>query len=111
MLRDLKGNRSGIIMVTVLVVSMVLVVMAVGVMGINISQVNLGEQQVKHIQAEQLALGVWSIVFSEMTLGRDISNRDFSQTIDGHVYNATVSLISSGTGPKQTDTYRVRVTY
>ena len=111
MLRELKKNETGIVMVTVLALSIMMAVMALGVLSLNVSQVKMDEQQVDRIKAQQLALGAWAVAYSNMTQGGSTNNMILSEVLDGQTYNVSVNPSTPNSGPNVTDPYQINITY
>lgn len=111
MLRELKKNDAGMVMVTALALSIIMAVLAMGVLSMNVSQVNMGENQVKRIKAQQLALGAWAVAYSNVTQGGSVTDLVLSESLDGKTYSASVSPSTPNSGPNVTDPYLLNISY
>jgi len=57
MLRQLRQNERGVVFVTVLMIIIVMMALTVSIVSLNVTQVTRTAGEVKHVQAEHLALG------------------------------------------------------
>ena len=55
----LRGNQSGVILVTVILLTIVLAIVAISIMSLRVSQVSSGMSVVDSIKAEQVAAGAF----------------------------------------------------
>lgn len=105
MFTQLRKNRTGIILVSVLVISLVMAIIAVGILSLNVSQVMTGEEVTRSIVAEYFGrMLLWMIYYNNLS-GRSISG-SATQTIDGTVYTATITE-----SPPATGNYTITVNY
>lgn len=93
MFKQLRKNKSGIILITVLIISMVMAIIAVGILSLNVSQVMTGEDVTRSIVAEYFGrMILWMIYYNSMS-GQPISS-SAQQTIDGTTYTAAITNLS-----------------
>lgn len=105
MFTQLRKNRSGIILVSVLVISLVMAIIAVGILSLNVSQVMTGEEVTRSIVAEYFGrMLLWMIYYNNLS-GRPISG-SATQTVDGTVYTATITEF-----PPTTGNYSITINY
>ena len=108
MLRQLKMNQSGMVLVTVLMVAVVMIVLSVGILNRSMTQSLSSEDAVRRIQAEQLAKGAAWLSYQRIHDGIALS--DVTVTLDNRTYTADVNL-SLGAGADGWDLLDVQVSY
>ncbi len=109
MFRQLKKNKRGVILVTVIIISIIMSILAIGILSINTTQVRSGEQIKNDTIAELVARMVyWEVIANDLN-GLNIAN---SAT---HVINnrSFVTAITPGPflGNNVPRSYNIVVTY
>ena len=111
MLRKLKDNRQGLVLVTVLVIVMVMLVLTVTMLSLNVSQVMTAENEVKRIQAENLAIGALSYTFSNQMITPSSEPLSLPETLDSVHYTVTATRDASQSGLYGTNPLNITVNY
>jgi type II secretory pathway component PulK len=93
------------IMVVVTMMVIVMTVVMVGLIGRNFSFVLSTEEQLRHIEAEQVAKGAFWRAYQ--SLSHSVNPTDYNETVDGRQYHVTYT-ITEGVPTNQVD---VRVDY
>ena len=107
MFSQLRKNRSGVILVTVLVISLVMAILAIGILSLNVTQVMTGEDVSRSMVAEYFGRMLLWMVYSNNISGQPIST-SASETIDGTVY--TAQIIETPNPPNPTR-YNIIINY
>lgn len=98
-------------MVIVTMMVIVMSVVMVGLLGRNYSFVLSSEEQLRRIEAEQVAKGAFWRAYQNMATGSVINNGDtYTETVDGRQYVVTYTVVA-GSGPGGTDEIKVNVDY
>ena len=109
MLRQLRDQESGMVLVMVLMVVIIMMVYSIGVVTRGTSQRKSVEEQIDSIKAEQLTLGAYAKTYTDLSSGNALPS-GFSSTLDNKTYVANV--VNSGpTGPNNTNTIVVTSPY
>ena len=99
MFKRLKSDESGVILIMVLLTTITIMVVSIAIMTQGVSHVKSSQAQVEQIRAEQLALGTYAKVYSDLATGAAITS-PLAVTIDNHTYDVEVS--DAGAGPNGT---------
>ena len=110
MLRQLKNNSNGMVLVTVLMVVVVMMIVAIGILSRSSTQAISAERQIERIRAEQFLKGYFWSVYSNRANGLPFSNR-ITNSIDGKPYTAECVQLNPTGGPFGTELYQFNVTY
>ena len=99
-------NKSGIVLVAIIVVTLVMSILAIGIMSTNLNQAFSSKTQVDRIRAEELAKGAFWFNFTSL---RDLGTSAVppTETIDGITY--TFNRTSTGVGPNGTTPQDIQV--
>jgi len=111
MLKDLKNNESGIILVTVIVITIVIVILTVGILSINTGQVISGENEIRRVKAQILSQGAMWLAIARRNNGENPTNFSFSQPIDNRIFSANIVTSGPVATPNQTNKYLINLTY
>ena len=114
MLRDLKKNNEGIVLVSVLMIIIVMLVLSTTMLSLNISQVMTTETEIKRIQAETLAMGALSYAFFNQMADPASSQTSYdvpAETLDNVPYTITATRDTSQTGLYGTNPVIINVAY
>jgi Tfp pilus assembly protein PilV len=101
-------NDSGMVLIIVTAMVLIMSVIVIGLVSRNFSAALSGEEQSRHIMAEQLATTAFWNAYQLMSSGG--APLDYSTTVDGRTYNV-VYTITNGNGPGGTNTVQVAVNY
>ncbi len=102
-------NKSGVVLITVVILTFIMAILAVAMMSINVNQALLHQHQIERIKAEQFAEGAFWYNFANLSTS-GVQAVPSSVTLDGKVYNVTMNS-TAGNGPNNTNSYNVRVNY
>ena len=114
MLRDLKKNNEGLVLVTVLMIIIVMLVLSTTMLSLNISQVMTTETEVKRIQAETLARGVLSYAFFNQMADPASQQTSYgvpSETLDNVEYTISATRDTSPSGIYGTNPVIINISY
>ena len=75
MLRQLKNNSNGMVLVTVLMVVVIMMIVAIGILSRSSTQAISAERQIERIRAEQFLKGYFWSVYTNLANNQQISNR------------------------------------
>lgn len=111
MLRELKNNERGIILITVLLIIIVMMIVTVSIVSLNVSQVTTAENEKRRLQAEVLGLGgvFYALANYQSLSPANVTTQTFN--LDGFTYTVLTNLGTSGPGPQGTALLNVNVTY
>ena len=109
MFKKSEADNPGMALVTVLLITMVMSILAIGVLGVNVSQIMYGKDRETEIKEEQLAMGTASLIQTKTVLGEDPNGLTIAETLDGQTFTTTIAALPPGTGPNQTNPYRVNI--
>ena len=98
MLRQLKNNQSGVILVTVIIISLVMSILAIGILSINTSQVKSSEQIKRDMIAELFARMVYWEIQANSINNLDIATQ-VNKTINNVLYVADITTDNSVSPP------------
>ncbi|NTV28873.1 MAG: hypothetical protein HGA80_02210 [Candidatus Omnitrophica bacterium] len=105
------NNESGLIMVLVTMMVIVMSVVMVGLLGRNFSAVLSSEEQLRRIEAEEVARGAYWRAYQNMITGGIITNgTGYSEVVDGRTYTVGYTIVA-GAGPGGTNAISVSVGY
>lgn len=113
MFRQLKGNNSGVVFVTVLMVIIVMAILTVSMISLNVSHTVIAENEAKRVKAETLAAGGLSYFLSNQ-LGPNPSNSityNYCDTLEGVRYRVSITRTASGVGNPPPFNLNVSVNY
>ena len=109
---QLKANKEGMILLTILIISIVLSILALGIISMNVNAVSTSQGEVDRIKAEQLAKGVSWVAYSSLASYGSINSMNvINATLDNKTYSTSRSSGISTSGPFQTDPYTVTINY
>ena len=111
MLRDLKKNNDGLVLVTVLMVIIAMLVITLTMLSLNVSQVMTTEREVKRLQAETLGLGVLTYAFFNQMNNPSPTTINDTEYLDNVDYSYTATTDSSPAGLYETYPLNVTVNY
>lgn len=111
MLRQLRQNDHGIVFVTVLMIIIVMMVLTVSIVSLNVTQVLRTSGEVKHVQAEYLALGAIPYLYANQWTASPDNVISYTETLDGTLFTVAVNLGGPGLGGYNTNSLFVNVTY
>lgn len=92
------------VLIMVLMVTIIIMVYAIGILTRGSSQVLSAEDQVDHIKAEQLAIGVYAKTYSDLASGGSLPGA-VNSLMDNKIFSVSVS--SAATGPNNTNTLTI----
>ncbi|MCK5580371.1 MAG: hypothetical protein KAJ18_03770 [Candidatus Omnitrophica bacterium] len=104
-----KKDKSGIILVTVILMSIILSIVAIGIMSTYVSQVKSTSSVIQDIKAEQLATGLFYQYHQQQLDGNGTSPA--SVTMDGRTYSISLTNTNPGGTPNSTNLINVVVSY
>ncbi|MFA5060223.1 MAG: hypothetical protein WC676_06300 [Candidatus Omnitrophota bacterium] len=107
-LKTKKNNKSGIVLITVVIIIFTLMILAVGLLSTNTNQALMSQHQIDRIKAEQLAKGAFWYNYHNLTASAGALPPPPTETMDGKTYSITQTN-SVGTGPNGTDTFSFQV--
>ena len=107
MFKQLKKNRSGIILITVLIISLVMAILAIGILSLNVTQVMTGEDVTRSMTAEYFGRMLLWMIYSNNLSGRPISDSAV-ETIGGTTYSANIIAIPNPPNPTR---YNIIINY
>ena len=84
------NDKSGMIMVVVIMMVIIMSVVMIGLIGRNYSFVLSTEEQLRHIEAEQVAKGAFWRAYQ--SLSNNIEPADYNETVDGRQYRVTYAI-------------------
>lgn len=85
-------ERTGIVLITVLMMSVVMMILAIGIIGTNITAVTSGQRQIDRIKSEQLAKGTFWISYSKLSATPPDNTTTFvNPSLDGKTFTSIVS--------------------
>ena len=64
MLKKLRDNNEGIVLITVLLIIIVMTIITVSIISMNVSQVKSSEKEIKRLKAETLAQGAFAYTYA-----------------------------------------------
>ena len=111
MLRQLKANNQGIVFVTVLMVIIVMMILTVSIVSLNVTQVLRTSGEVKHVQAEYLALGAIPYLYANQWTVSPDNTITYTETLGGVPFTVVANLGGPGLGGYNTTSLFVNVTY
>ena len=111
MLRELKNNQRGIILITVLLIVIVMMIVTVTVISLNISQVQTSENEVRRLQAEILSMGGMYYTTLNQVSNSAGNVLIYSETLNNTTFLILTNLGIAGPGPMGTAPLNVVVTY
>lgn len=112
MFKNLRQNESGVILFTVLAIIMVMGIFTLAIISINVSEVKTEERQIRRLQAEQFAQGVFWLAYSNLTDGSSNPHgQTMTQTIDGKTFTATILNNGIVNAPSGTNMWIVSTNY
>jgi len=112
MLKGLKNNEHGIILMTVLMIILVLMVLTVSMVSMNMNQVFIAESEIRRIQAESLATGVLAYMHATQLNLTPPNSTFFNETIGSYMFNVLFNIDRSPTNTIfNTDTVNIIITY
>lgn len=111
MLRQLRQNDHGIVFVTVLMVIIVMMILTVSIVSLNVTQVLRTSGEVKHVQAEYLALGAIPYLYANQWTALPDNTITYTETLDGVSFTVVANLSGPGLGGYNTTGLFVNVTY
>lgn len=99
MLRELKNNERGIILITVLMIVITMMIVTVSIVSFNISQVTTAENEVRRLKAEVLGLGgvFYALANYQSLAPSNVITQMFA--LDGFSYTVLTNLGTAGPGP------------
>ena len=110
MLKSLKNNSNGMVLITVLMVVVVMMIISIGILSRSSTQAISAEKQTERIKAEQFLKGFFWSVYTNLANNLQVAS-SFSASIDGRTYTATQTLVNATGGPYGTGLYRFTVNY
>lgn len=111
MIKNLKQNESGVVLVTVLMVIMIMMVLSVSILSMNVSQVMLNEGEVRHIQAEALSLGVLDYAFANQGSASPTNSITLPITLGNSTFNILTNLSGTSLAGYETTDLTITVDY
>ena len=111
MLRQLRQNDHGVVFITVLMIIIVMMILTVSIVSLNVTQVMRTTGEVRHLQAEYLALGAIPYLYANQwtnSQGRVIT---YTETLDGIPFAVVANLSGSGLGGYTTNNLAITVNY
>ncbi len=111
MLRQLRENDRGIVFVTVLMVIIVMMALTMSIVSLNVTQVTRTAGEVKHIQAQYLALGAIPYLYANQWTNSADNVITYTETLDGVPFTVVANLNGPGLGGYTTNNLDISVTY
>ena len=111
MLRQLRNSDRGVVFVTVLMIIIVMMILTVTIVSLNVTQVMRTSGEIKHVQAEYLAMGAVPYLYAnQWTLAPD-NMITYVETLGGVPFTVTANLSGSGLGGYNTNNVAITVSY
>ncbi|GEM_PF-4610240 len=111
MLRQLRENDQGIVFVTVLMIIIVMMILTVSIVSLNVTQVLRTSGEVKHVQAEYLALGAIPYLYAnQWTISPD-NTITYIENLDGIPFTVVANINGPGLNGYSTNDLSIDVTY
>ena len=111
MLRQLRENERGVVFVTVLMIIIVMMALTVSIVSLNVTQVTRTAGEVKHVQAEHLALGAIPYLYANQWTASPDNTITYTETLDGTLFTVVANLSGPGLGGYNTNSLSINVTY
>ena len=111
MLRQLRQNERGVVFVTVLMIIIVMMALTVSIVSLNVTQVTRTAGEVKHVQAEYLALGAIPYLYANQWTSSPDNVITYTETLDGIPFTVIANLSGPGLGGYNTNKLDITVTY
>ena len=111
MLRQLRQNDHGVVFVTVLMIIIVMMILTIGIVSLNVTQVMRTSGEIKHVQAEYLALGAIPYLYANQWTASPDSTITYTETLDGTLFSIVANLSGPGLGGYDTNALSVDVSY
>ena len=111
MLRQLKTDKQGIVFVTVLLIIIVMMIVTITIVSLNVSQVLRTTGEIKHVQAQYLALGAIPYMYTNQWSTNPDSSMTYTETLDGRIFTVTANLTSPGLTGYDTNSLQINVSY
>ncbi len=111
MFRQLRQNDRGIVFVTVLMIIIVMMVLTVSIVSLNVTQVLRTSGEVKHVQAEYLALGAIPYLYANQWTAAPDNTITYAETLDGVLFTVVANLSGPGLAGYNTSALSVNVIY
>ena len=111
MLRQLRQNERGVVFVTVLMIIIVMMALTVSIVSLNVTQVTRTAGEVKHVQAEYLAMGAIPFLYANQWTASSNNVITYTETLDGIPFTVIANLSGPGLGGYTTNNLDITVTY
>ena len=99
------------VFVTVLMIIIVMMILTVSIVSLNVTQVMRTEGEVKHIQAEYLALGAIPYLYANQWTNSQGNVITYNETLDGIPFTVIANRSGSGLGGYNTNNLAITVNY
>ena len=114
MLRQLKNNNRGLVLVVVLMVIAVMSILTISLISLSVSRVNLAEEETRRIKSSLFGTGALVQLFAQVqsgVIGNSVSSTE-GQTADDPIdYSVSGVTGAAGTGSEGTTPLSVNVTF
>lgn len=111
MLRQLRKSDRGIVFVTVLMVIIVMMILTVSIVSLNVTQVMRTTGEIKHVQAEYLALGAIPYLYANQWTASPDNVIIYTETLDGIPFTVIANRSGPGLGGYNTNNLAITVNY
>lgn len=105
-------NKSGVILVTVVILTIILSIVTIGIMSLNVSQVKTASSVVDTIKTEQLATGLFYQDYQRRIDGLGETSRPTNIIVGSKIYTITRTTdINGGVNNNNTNQIQFNITY
>ena len=113
MLRQLKNNKEGIVLVVVLMVVLTMMVIVLSIISLRTSAIKITETEVLQIQSELLAKGTLAYVIANRYAGGNALSYTFQDELYNRIYYTEVTYNGLGVNINGilTNTLKITVSY
>jgi hypothetical protein len=99
MLKNLRSNDNGMVLLTVLIVVLTMMVLVIAIINIRVSSISLVENEIKEIQAETLARGALAYIIANQYAGGNSASFELIEDLgQDFTMRAIIDFSSSGLG-------------
>lgn len=111
MLRDLRKNNKGIVLITVLMILIIMMALAVQITAMRVTQTMSEVKMAKQIQAELLAQGMLALIYANQLSTSPGNYFQSAYTIDGTTFNAIGVISPDSDGLYNTYPLQINIYY
>ena len=112
MLKSLKKNQNGIILITVLTIIIVIALLTISMVQLNLNQSLIAEGEAQRVQLEAAARGGLAFFYANLASSSPSATNSISYNtlLDGTPYTVTATLSGPGLAGTNTNALTVTVT-